>query len=184
MGFHINIGGSCRKRRRRVRQATAPMIAVIFLLGVLCLGLFMHFASESMKLEKNGVHVEGSVVRIEESVSRQKDKNGNYRDKRMYAPVISFKDAGNADVEFKSSASSSSPSSYTVGEKVPVIYLAEAPLKTAKIYTKMYMWAPAGAMAFFGVLLMWAGVAQSIGLRRTREQPQTGLQDEGMPPQP
>jgi hypothetical protein len=134
----------------RAQQARkwAPVVG-IFAIVLAALGVW-----QSMRLahlEAAGVRAPGEVVRLREEWSSGSSGGGHY----TYYPIIRFRTAENETIEFKDSIGSNPPS-YHSGDKVTVLYLAEAPRGNAMIDRGLvWNWAiPVGL--FLGAIIVTA----------------------------
>jgi hypothetical protein len=103
----------------------APVIA-IFAVILVALGFW-----QSMRLahlETAGLRAPGQVVRLHEEWSSGSSGGSHY----TYYPIVRYRTAENETIEFKDSIGSNPPS-YHSGDKVTVLYLAEAPRGNAMI---------------------------------------------------
>lgn len=111
----------------RARQARkwAPVVG-IFAIILAALGVW-----QSMRLahlETAGLRAPGQVVSLHEEWSSGSSGSSHY----TYYPIIRFRTAANETIEFKGGIGSNPPS-YRAGDKVTVLYLAEAPRGNAMI---------------------------------------------------
>ena len=130
------------------------LIAAVVLLGFGAEGAWTAY-SESADWE----HSEGKVIRV-----IRKTSTSGRRGRRVtnYTPIFRFTAKGEP---FPRTITSdiSTPVSFNVGEKVDVIYPADAPEK-ARINSPTQLYYTPGLLSFIGLILLAAG----IGLRRKK----------------
>ncbi|SFW60341.1 DUF3592 domain-containing protein [Cellulophaga fucicola] len=112
-------------------------------------GTFFLYKSTSDFIEKS-VETQGTVIELLESRSKSSSDNSI-----MYKPLVAFTDAKGTEVEFASSTSSNPPS-YSVNEKVDVIYNPESPNK-AKIKGFFSLWGGAMILGILGLIVFLIG---------------------------
>ena len=107
---------------------------------------------------KKSIETEGTVIELLESRSSSSSDNTI-----MYKPLVQFTDNKGTHIEF-SSSTSSNPPSYSVNEKVEVIYNPESPNK-AKIKSFFSLWGGATILGVLGLVFFIIGgsiIAYSI----------------------
>lgn len=112
-------------------------------------GAFFLYKSTS-EFIKNSEETEGVVVELLESRSSSSSDNSI-----MYKPLVAFTDEKGAEIQFASSTSSNPPS-YSVNEKVDVIYSPDAPNK-AKIKGFFSLWGGATILGGMGLVFALIG---------------------------
>ena len=121
---------------------------IFFLIGAgLLVGDFF-VVKGTMVFLNNSEKADGSVVKVVQSRSAE----GNY----MYSPEVSFVDAGGQTINFISNLSSSI-STYTVGQKVSVLYDISNS-QSAKINTFFQLWFGPIIMTVLGVIFFLVGL--------------------------
>ena len=80
----------------------------------------------------------------------------NIDPEKMYQPMVEFTDDKGTLIQFYA-ATFSSPSRYSVNEKVPVIYNPESPEK-AKIQSFISLWAIVPILVLFGLMMFIFGL--------------------------
>lgn len=106
--------------------------------GALLVGAFLWYQNTVTFLDE-AMEVPGVVTDLVYSRSS---------DSRSYYPVVEFNDAGGQLIEFQSS-SGSNPASYSVGEKVSVLYTVGEP-ESARIDGFFSLWGGAVILAIIG----------------------------------
>jgi len=102
----------------------------LLLLGVVLLLTAGWFYANTARLLAEGMVVEGSVIDLIESSSR---------DGYMYKPVFEFTDHNNSKVTFEASYSSSPPT-HNIGEQVNIIYSINDNTKKVVPFWGLYRW--------------------------------------------
>ena len=128
------------------------VLPIIFLLigtGLLA-GAAYHWAGTRRFLTKAS-KASGEVIALE-VIPPQQPGADEYE---SYAPVVSFRTGFGQNVKF-TSLSSSYPSSYSVGEKVPVLYLADGS-EHPRIRTFHDLWLLPVLLAAFGLIFTVLG---------------------------
>ena len=129
---------------------------IFFLIGAgLLVGDFYMIKSTTAFLS-DSEKIEGVVTNIISSRSSDGDI--------MYSPEVTFTDASNKNVTFKSNISST-VAGYTVGEKVPVIY-NKSNSQNAKINTFFQLWFGVIIMSILGVIFFLVGLGIIISAIR------------------
>lgn len=106
-----------------------------------------------------------TAITSEAIVIKLVDAQNSSSNSVMYAPLVQFLDENENKIEFLSS-SSSNPPSYTVGEKVEVVYNQENP-NEAKIKGFFSIW---GGVTILGILgVIFFGIGRSIFLYYKRK---------------
>jgi uncharacterized protein YneF (UPF0154 family) len=121
------------------------------------IGTFFIYKNTIEFVEKS-IETEGTVVELLKSRSSSSSDNSI-----MYKPLVQFTDIKGTQIEF-SSSSSSNPPSYSVNEKVEVIYNPESPNK-AKIKSFFSLWGGATILGVLGLVFFIIGgsiIAYSI----------------------
>ncbi len=121
-----------------------------FAIGVGALiGSFLFFKNTKQFIDK-GVTASGTVINLLRQVSEDSDGNTSY----MYYPEVKFQTADGKSITFQANTGSNPPS-YSVGEKIDVLYLPESPNK-AKIKSFVSLWL--GALVFLIVGLSFGSI--------------------------
>ncbi|HEV2547364.1 MAG TPA: DUF3592 domain-containing protein [Stellaceae bacterium] len=139
---------NAQARAQKARK-WAPVLGVFaIILAALAVWQSMHLAH----LESTGVRAPGQVVRLHEEWRSGSSGGGHY----TYYPIVRFRTAENETIEFRDSIGSNPPS-YRSGDKVTVLYLADAPHGNAMIDRgSFWNWAIPGGI--FVAALVLAGV--------------------------
>jgi hypothetical protein len=114
-----------RSAEQRSKQSKWAVPIVGFFIVIL-VGVAIHEGQRVARLEANGVRADGQVVDL-----KGESSSGGHGGTSYY-PVVRFRTATDALVEFKDSIGSNPPS-YHVGDKVTVLYLADDPRHQAII---------------------------------------------------
>jgi len=136
-------------------RIAAPLLTIIGL-GMIIGGGYLGQKLDA--LEKSGLHAPGRVTAMAAS---------HDADSSSYHAIVGFTDAQQQYHEFRD-AVGTSPPSHAVGDDVTVLYDGQDPAKSAVIDRGWKNWIPAGALGFFGALLMLMGFSQAK-LRRASE---------------
>lgn len=140
---------------------TLKFLPIVFgIVGVILLGISGWLTVQSMELTATGIRAEGTVVRLQRKYSRDSEGRGRY----MYHPIVQFGTEAGEDIEFRGSASSSSPS-YRRGERVSVLYHPRAP-QDARIDSFGGLWA--GPLITLIVGFVFTGIAGGFWIVRAR----------------
>lgn len=134
------------------------VLPIIFLLSGIALlaGAAYHWARTQAFLAKarDGF---GKVVALEK-IPPQQPGSDQYE---SYAPVVAFKTAYGQDVQF-TSLSSSYPASYTVGDRVPVLYMTDGS-EQPRIRSFHDLWFLPSVLATLGLIFTALGGGFLIG---------------------
>lgn len=123
---------------------------VFIILGIgMLIGAFFIYKKTSQFVEKS-IQTQGTVVELLKSRSSSSSDNSI-----MYSPLIQFTDGKGTQIEF-SSSNSSNPPSYSVNEKVEVIYNPESP-NNAKIKSFFSIWGGVTMLGILGAILFATG---------------------------
>lgn len=114
-------------------------LSLIF--GTLMLIIAFYFYKSITQFIENSIETQGTVVELIESRSS--------RNSILYKPLVKFTDDKGTKIKFLS-ATSSNPPSYSVNEKVQVIYNPESPNK-AKIKSFFSIW---GVVIILGIFVL------------------------------
>ncbi len=131
----------------------SKIIKFIFIIvgsGMLTWTFFIY--NDTRKFLKTSVETQGTVIKLSESVSNSSSDNSI-----MYRPVVQFTDNEGNLIEFSSSTSSNTPS-YSIGEKVEVLYNQESP-GDAKIKGFFSIWGKTTILGTLGVVFFTIGGA-------------------------
>ncbi|NQX81227.1 MAG: DUF3592 domain-containing protein [Flavobacteriaceae bacterium] len=120
------------------------------IIGVgMLIGAFFLYKNTSQFIEKS-IETQGIVVELLESYS-----SGSSDNDIMSKPLVEFTDTNGTQIEFLSSTSSNPPS-YSVNEKVEVIYIPESPNK-ARIKSFFSLWGGATILGILGLVFFIIG---------------------------
>jgi len=122
-----------------------PLVGVFALL-LAALGVFQGYRMS--QLEASGLRAPGAVVSLRE------EESGN---NSSYYPVVRYRTDKNLSVEFKDSVGSNPPS-YRPGDKVTVLYLADAPQR-AVIDRGVWNWAIPVILVLAASFVAWLTLA-------------------------
>jgi uncharacterized protein DUF3592 len=128
-----------------VNRKWTPLVGVFALL-LAGLGLFQAYSMS--QLETSGLRAPGAVVGL-----REEESGNNY----SYYPVVRYRTDKNLNIEFKDSLGSNPPS-YRPGDKVTVLYLADAPQR-AVIDRGMWNWAIPAILVLAASFVAWLTLA-------------------------
>jgi hypothetical protein len=129
----------------RQSRIAAPIVGVF---AIILFGVGIYESAQIARLEASGVRAQGEVVRLK---SEHSSGNHGY----VYYPVVRFRAASNARVEFKDSIGSNPPA-YRVGDKVTVLYLADNPSRDAIIDRgPFWNWLIPAVLIVGAALLFW-----------------------------
>jgi hypothetical protein len=141
--------------RLKQTQSYKTIVPILAAVAVLLLGIGVFQSMKISRLETQGLRAQGQVVRMN---SESRSGSSGY----TYYPVVRFRTAANATVEFKDSVGSNPPT-HRAGDKVTVLYLAGDPQRQAIIDRSFVLnWAIPGVVFLFA-----AGLAMlCVTLRR------------------
>jgi hypothetical protein len=141
--------------RLKQTQSYKTIVPILAAVAVLLLGIGVFQSMKISRLETQGLRAQGQVVRMN---SESRSGSSGY----TYYPVVRFRTAANATVEFKDSVGSNPPT-HRAGDKVTVLYLAGDPQRQAIIDRGFVLnWAIPGVVFLFA-----AGLAMlCVTLRR------------------
>ena len=142
---------------------------LMLLIGVGLLAGSGYRGLDTYKFLNNGIRASGEVVEVkEEMVTRRKNTQGysEISTEKRYYTFVSFSDTEGKSVLFQDSMSSNRPS-YSQGDKVDVIYMENAPLKTAVIDHGLMNWMVSGILGFIGCFFFFGGIYTVQYGRRT-----------------
>lgn len=130
----------------------------VIALGGAVAGAFATWNAAS--LYSGGLRTEGMVAEVRESTSRQEETvvlAGGREEKRMvqrtsYAPIVRFRTTGGREIEFFGRGGTGR--SFTVGERVPVLYDPANPIR-AHIVSFVDIWLP--AVVAWAVMVLFGG---------------------------
>lgn len=151
-------------RKRSERNTTI----LLLLLGAMALGIGIYLFIGKQEFVARSIVTDGVVSELETSSSS--------KGKRVYYPIVVFKDAAGQEQFFRSQIGSN-PASYDVGEPVKVRYEPGKP-STASIEGFWEMWGGLTIAGGIGLLFLAIGIGNiysAIHLeRRRKELPKTG----------
>lgn len=150
------------------KKSMLPVALIFGLVGIipLCLGLYV--LAERRAFVATALESEGEVVAIVLATSKARTGGD---DLNSYAPRVRFVTATGQPVEFQASAASSD-TGYRVGDRVPVLYLPDAP-DNASINTFFHLWIfPTILLGLGGVFtLLGAGLGALVYKERSTGRP-------------
>ena len=133
------------KQRGSLRKA-APFFILV---GLAMLGLTVHLAKVTARLEASGLRSSGTVVGLD----RRSDSDGG----STYHAIVRFTDASGASVRF-TDAVGTNPPHLKSGDIVTVLYLAGDAQQSAAVDRGIWNWVAPGAVGAFGLIFLAAGV--------------------------
>jgi hypothetical protein len=133
------------KQRSSLRKA-APFF---MLLGLAMLGLTVHLARVTARLESQGLRTTGTVVGLD----RRSDSDGG----STYHAIVQFTDAAGASIQFRD-AVGTNPPSHRAGDTVAVLSIAGDAQKSAAVDRGVWNWIAPGAVGAFGLIFLAVGV--------------------------
>ena len=133
------------------------VVGLAFLIGT----FFIY--KNSMSFVGSAIEAQGTVVEL---VRERSGNNNSYN----YKPVVKYKTSEGKMIEF-TSTTGSNPASYSVDEKVPVLYLAAEP-QSAKIKSFFSLWGAVLIVGGFGSIffLIGSGMLLFTKLKNNKEQ--------------
>lgn len=155
-------------RRRRRRRATILDGLVAMVVGAFVLGGLYWTHLQQQAFANTAEVAQGEVIRLEERTTTK--SNGSTS--RTYAPVIQFLTTEENVLTF-TSPSASNPPSYSVGDKLDILYNPANPADAIiaaenSIFTNKLMWMVGGVGIFLELLGMF--IISRI-VKRSRQKP-------------
>lgn len=138
---------------------------VMLVIGVAMLAGAVYMYNNTRSFLAGAAQVQGTVVDLERSESVTRDGNNSHVSV-SYFPVVQFTDRSGHRLEFTSDAGSN-PSAYSRGDKVEVLYHADAPQK-ARIKDFMSLWFGPLLVGGLGVVFTALGAGMIVVSARRR----------------
>ena len=150
---------------------------VMLVVGVAMLAGAVYMYNNTRSFLANAVHAQGTVLDLERTESVTRDGNNSHLSV-SYFPVVQFTDGSGRQIKF-TSGSGSNPPAYSRGDKVEVLYHADAPEK-ARINGFMSLWFGPLLVGGLGVVFTALSVGL-IGVSARRKRLEAHLKTSGMP---
>ncbi len=126
----------------------------LFISLSLFIGSLFIYRSNSIFV-RNALEAEGTVIDLIKKTTTD-TSHKRYREKVHYYPKIRFKDLTGHTFQFESNTGSN-PASYSMGEKVTILYLQQDPHK-AKIKGFFSLWGVPLILGFIGGIFFMIGL--------------------------
>lgn len=158
-------------------KAVAIVRIVMLVLGVAMLAAAVYMYGNTRSFLAGAVRANGTVVALQRTESLEHDDHHTYQTV-SYFPIVQFTDASGKRIEFTSD-SGSNPPAWSRGDKVEVLYHADAPEK-ARINSFMSLWFGPLLVGGLGVVFTAVGIVLIVvPMRRKRQE--SFLKTNGVP---